>query len=122
MYQPWQQLRKLIAPVFVFSLRQVCKACQSLPDSWIKFPFQQRQQRVPHTVACVAGIEIGGVLAPWLSQSFEADFNFHAARGQQGPNQVLRFLRWSNAGQATCAGSRSEERRVGKECRSRWSP
>src|SRR2546430_16904342 len=28
----------------------------------------------------------------------------------------------SHCPQATCPGSRSEERRVGKECRSRWSP
>src|SRR5258705_515262 len=29
---------------------------------------------------------------------------------------------WGNQGQVCWAGSRSEERRVGKECRSRWSP
>src|SRR5207342_1530152 len=82
-------------------------------DSWIKFPFQQRQQRVTHTVARVAGIEIGGVLSPWLAQSFEVSLNFSAAGGQQGPNQVLRFLRWSNTGQAACASSTKDSHKHG---------
>ena len=29
---------------------------------------------------------------------------------------------WCSSKQSVVAGSRSEERRVGKECRSRWSP
>src|SRR3712207_9305253 len=46
-----------------------------------------------------------------------------------GPHKTLynRFIRWSRLGVfdrifAALAGERSEERRVGKECRSRWSP
>src|SRR5438105_13981943 len=38
--------------------------------------------------------------------------------------RVLRHAFVKNAGRSKCQGSinRSEERRVGKECRSRWSP
>ena len=39
-----------------------------------------------------------------------------------GSNQVLRDIDFSvSPGDVTCI-IRSEERRVGKECRSRWSP
>ena len=40
------------------------------------------------------------------------------------PNQVLKKLDAiiSNGGGSGGDGGRSEERRVGKECRSRWSP
>src|ERR1051326_3364561 len=110
MHQPRQQRRKLIVSVFIFSLGQFRKISQRLPDGWIKLFFKQREQRVPYTVARVAGIEIGGVLSPRLSKSSEVGFNFSAAGGQQGPNQVLRLLLWSNAGQAACAGSAQDPR------------
>src|SRR2546422_3085556 len=42
-----------------------------------------------------------------------------AARHGAGYDHVLAY--WGNYA-ATCAYLRSEERRVGKECRSRWSP
>src|SRR2546427_1630859 len=36
--------------------------------------------------------------------------------------RARRGARAGGAGQSACARARSEERRVGKECRSRWSP
>ena len=45
---------------------------------------------------------------------------------EPGPTDVLSFpmdeLRPGSDDEITPAGLRSEERRVGKECRSRWSP
>src|SRR2546421_11742317 len=49
--------------------------------------------------------------------------------GQQKPVTVINFLKYVDQGRyflfdtaANQQASRSEERRVGKECRSRWSP
>ena len=36
--------------------------------------------------------------------------------------RVQRRRAWSALREAVASGARSEERRVGKECRSRWSP
>src|SRR5256885_9903381 len=35
---------------------------------------------------------------------------------------VVNYVRWDPASERECLVNRSEERRVGKECRSRWSP
>jgi hypothetical protein len=98
MHKPRQQRRKLIVPVFIFSLRQFRQVSQGLPDGGIKFPFKQREERVPYTIARVASIQIGSIFAPQLSQSFEVGLNFSAASGQQGPNQMLRLVYRRNAG------------------------
>ena len=37
-------------------------------------------------------------------------------------SQVKELREISGAGMMDCKKARSEERRVGKECRSRWSP
>src|SRR5256885_7748356 len=55
-----------------------------------------------------------GALKQWVRvqekyESFYCVVDLHAITVQQDP-------------QALCSGTRSEERRVGKECRSRWSP
>src|SRR5947208_17051136 len=42
----------------------------------------------------------------------------HALKGLQDPTASP----WSDRLSAACDAARSEERRVGKECRSRWSP
>ena len=39
-----------------------------------------------------------------------------------GEARMLGLLGRNGAGKSTCMNERSEERRVGKECRSRWSP
>src|SRR3989442_15375379 len=44
------------------------------------------------------------------------------ARGAHGGLGSLLGLEQRHAGQDVVPGIRSEERRVGKECRSRWSP
>src|SRR6266498_4478822 len=64
------------------------------------------------------------VRAPWdasLSQieSRPAGIVSDRGRDRNPPSQTLYLLR---AKLAAPAGTRSEERRVGKECRSRWSP
>ena len=43
------------------------------------------------------------------------------ALGQKGIN-IMEFCKAFNAKTKSFMGKRSEERRVGKECRSRWSP
>ena len=35
---------------------------------------------------------------------------------------IYMYREWADAGGLLAYGARSEERRVGKECRSRWSP
>src|ERR1044071_8925740 len=44
----------------------------------------------------------------------------HAYEGGHPDHDATAFA--AHAARALCPGSRSEERRVGKECRSRWSP
>ena len=39
-----------------------------------------------------------------------------------GPGHVAEGMRYATNGGKRLRGFRSEERRVGKECRSRWSP
>src|SRR5688572_33427901 len=61
----------------------------------------------------------------WSSDVCSSDLALHAetivVADEAAPLPVyLRPLEWLNAPLASCP--RSEERRVGKECRSRWSP
>src|SRR5690554_7986754 len=46
----------------------------------------------------------------------------NAARGQAVVDEITRSGKGSASFRAADFASRSEERRVGKECRSRWSP
>ena len=50
----------------------------------------------------------------------EKPFHSMAARKVPGSQEAIRLLR--NAERVSSICNRSEERRVGKECRSRWSP
>src|SRR5260370_3751127 len=45
-----------------------------------------------------------------------------AARVPRGENADLQRSRRTQSDTSIAVGARSEERRVGKECRSRWSP
>src|SRR2546429_9280040 len=45
-----------------------------------------------------------------------------AARPRRTKNRRIRRKRDGTRGSAAAGATRSEERRVGKECRSRWSP
>src|SRR3712207_8858034 len=45
-----------------------------------------------------------------------------AAAAANQPTLALMDLRLANGGSGITTAQRSEERRVGKECRSRWSP
>src|SRR5438093_6938304 len=60
------------------------------------------------------------LVSDWSSDVCSSDL---FASGAAAP-QAKRFVDYllSGAGQAIWAAQRSEERRVGKECRSRWSP
>src|SRR3712207_9032136 len=49
-----------------------------------------------------------------------AEGPFAVALGALEPPELDRIAAWVDAG--TSSYTRSEERRVGKECRSRWSP
>src|SRR2546425_13299463 len=62
-----------------------------------------------------AGVEIGGRLR--ISEACPLIFSFHAAlaEARESAKGVPKIG-------TTGRGIRSEERRVGKECRSRWSP
>ena len=58
---------------------------------------------------------IGAALVFWMQAGFamvEAGFT----RAKNSGNIIMKNL------MDFCIGTRSEERRVGKECRSRWSP
>ena len=48
--------------------------------------------------------------------SFDPELIITAAYGQIVPKAILDYPKYK------CINTRSEERRVGKECRSRWSP
>src|SRR5437016_6619301 len=55
--------------------------------------------------------------------SLAAGRNRRTTKPSRGKTSILRSLLWtdSSASPPTSPGTRSEERRVGKECRSRWS-
>jgi hypothetical protein len=50
-------------------------------------------------------VEIAGIFPPRLPQRFEVNQDFLAARLQQRPDQPLRLLRWSYAGQSPYPGA-----------------
>ena len=59
-------------------------------------------------------------LQRWLAG---APFHLHRAGLEMLSNRLLTFLKQHQSAVAgTVVSGRSEERRVGKECRSRWSP
>ena len=64
-------------------------------------------------------VELTGLLEPIRRGRADA---VYGSRFQGGPRRVLFF--WHSIGNhlLTLLSNRSEERRVGKECRSRWSP
>src|SRR6266568_3561018 len=72
-----------------------------------------------------------GTMIAWASQR-DVEPEVHVARTEGGPSTRLTYwgdastdvLGWTPDGAvlAKTSAGRSEERRVGKECRSRWSP
>ena len=67
---------------------------------------------------CVIGSGISGAtIANLLSKKYSVDL-FDKARGPGGRSSFKRL----DKAKGFDHGTRSEERRVGKECRSRWSP
>ena len=79
-------------------------------------------------------IETKNLTKQYGSQKSVADLNIHVKRGKiyglLGRNgagktttmKMLLGLTKPTSGEVKIWGKRSEERRVGKECRSRWSP
>src|SRR3712207_8876287 len=63
--------------------------------------------------------ELACVVAPLLSRGRECLAFFHGFSPPAGPPAVDST---PSAASALSSAPRSEERRVGKECRSRWSP
>ena len=66
----------------------------------------------------------GLMYVPWLL-NFIQKINFFFYPGLAGRYYLLYFVlitKFSDTGAYTIGSLRSEERRVGKECRSRWSP
>ena len=61
-------------------------------------------------------LTVGVSLAQLSSASTSASASGSSSAAQQGRNSTLGFAA------VLAAATRSEERRVGKECRSRWSP
>src|SRR5882762_6913887 len=57
----------------------------------------------------------------WSSDVCSSDLQYPPPRGYL-PGFVMADIQLSHATRAALPGIRSEERRVGKECRSRWSP
>ena len=77
----------------------------------------------PQQIAVAATLR-GGMVLPWLQilhwQTDGGRQIYQAVWPDSADAEGLRRLRvWARWGQAL---TRSEERRVGKECRSRWSP
>ena len=60
-------------------------------------------------------------LAMYINGRFENDFNGEW-RDVLNPSTEEPIAREPKGGKADVDTTRSEERRVGKECRSRWSP
>ena len=81
----------------------------------------------------IALLILGGLLAPFLS-SVPVTYNFRSVRARWTSTIVavigiagtvgvfVAMLSLARGFKATLVASGSEERRVGKECRSRWSP
>ena len=58
------------------------------------------------------------VIIPWLKENYN-DCEVIGMTGNVGQEEDFEFLKEKAV---ACGATRSEERRVGKECRSRWSP
>ena len=63
----------------------------------------------------VANLLVGSVAIPVSDV-------FHILLGGEGGKASWRFIVWEARLPQAMTALRSEERRVGKECRSRWSP
>ena len=70
------------------------------------------------TQVLVLGAQLGKTLLGLEQPQLEDPI----AAMQRNPMKGLRLLPYSSVGRHTGLMLRSEERRVGKECRSRWSP
>ena len=53
---------------------------------------------------------------------FDSHAHYNDERFKDDVDEVLSAMNENNVGLILNSCSRSEERRVGKECRSRWSP
>src|SRR2546426_1916009 len=85
-------------------------------NRWESYPIPTRMSGVED-----ADREESGVLGVVDPDAGHRDAPGHLRRGEQGVEPVQRPGRERHADHGKI-GERSEERRVGKECRSRWSP
>jgi len=70
-------------------------------------------------VACALALWVG---LRFISHNIEVHVNHDEARKQVSIKTPLGGIEVNKAREVSEAALRSEERRVGKECRSRWSP
>ena len=88
---------------------------------------QESCRRVEHTAKLVVRVHTGATQRSIHCEPWDAASGLFPPSGWRGRGEFVGhigpttpwsfFLEWG-----TCKMSRSEERRVGKECRSRWSP
>ena len=64
----------------------------------------------------------GRTARPWAQEGWDYSFLFVPACTVPGTQQVFNWYLKGQKARPAPTPQRSEERRVGKECRSRWSP
>src|SRR5690348_11408314 len=86
-------------------------------------PKQRIATRIAFILFALAGALMTTVLTQKSSEASDTAFSgtFYGAY-ENLMTEAIGGNIWPQATSNACAVSRSEERRVGKECRSRWSP
>ena len=79
---------------------------------FVEFPLEEDASRIINRPVIVLDENVLGVLSVKITK--------HKVR-KEDPYDIP-IIYWSEAGLRLASTARSEERRVGKECRSRWSP
>src|SRR5437016_6420874 len=106
----------------------------SLDISRIKFPgimFDEMGPQIEQAFAAMGQLEAGAIANPtekrmvghyWLRNPALAPTPAIRAEIEDTIQHIKRFAEDVHSGKITAENGRSEERRVGKECRDRWSP
>ena len=92
-----------------------------LPCAWWLVPEAGRHERLSRWIGALATLHGGPVFEPHLTLALSTlpeEADVPAVRARLAAAVAVP----GRAGEADEGAERSEERRVGKECRSRWSP
>src|SRR5207237_4506900 len=77
--------RNLTLPIILFLAGDLRQLAQAFGNAGIKLTFEERQERVPHSIASEFQLAVGGVLAPRLPDTVEVGFQIATANVKKRP-------------------------------------